>query len=99
MNHKERVLTALNHEEPDRVPVFYWAVPEFTDKIISQTGFADKEEMLEQLGIDFRWVEPEYIGNPLIDKDKEHKKDIWGVEYNLVGHGDLRYWDAAKFPL
>jgi uroporphyrinogen decarboxylase len=39
MNHKERVLTALNHEEPDRVPVFYWAVPEFTQKMMSELGF------------------------------------------------------------
>lgn len=27
MNHKERVLTALNHEEPDRVPVFTGLFP------------------------------------------------------------------------
>jgi uroporphyrinogen decarboxylase len=64
MNHKERVLSALNHEKPDRVPVFYWAVPEFTEKMIAQMGFSDKDEMLEQLGIDFRWVEPDYVGRP-----------------------------------
>ncbi|MBZ4677230.1 MAG: uroporphyrinogen-III decarboxylase [Anaerophaga sp.] len=99
MNHKERVLSALNHEEPDRVPVFYWAVPEFTEKMIARMGFSDKDEMLEQLGIDFRWVEPDYVGKSLVDKENGHKQDIWGVEYDLVGRGDLRYWEAVKFPL
>ncbi|PWD98348.1 uroporphyrinogen decarboxylase family protein [Marinilabilia rubra] len=99
MNHKERVLKALNHEEPDRVPFFYWAVPEFTEKMVKQLGFSDKDQMLEHLDIDFRWVEPYYKGPGLINIKKGHKKDIWGVEYDLVGHGDLKYWEATKFPL
>ncbi len=99
MNRKERVLKTLNHETPDRVPVFYWAVPEFTEKMMSQLGFSDKDQLLEYLGIDFRWVEPLYVGPQLIHPDKAHKKDIWGVEYHRAGHGDLSYWDAGKFPL
>jgi uroporphyrinogen decarboxylase len=99
MNHKKRVLKALNHEEPDRVPFFYWAVPEFTAKMIAQLGFSDIDQMLEHLGIDFRWVEPTYVGPQLIDFRNGHKKDIWGVEYDLVGHGNLRYWEASGFPL
>ncbi|PRY99983.1 uroporphyrinogen decarboxylase [Marinilabilia salmonicolor] len=99
MNHKERVLTALNHEEPDRVPVFYWAVPEFTQKMMSELGFSDVDRLLEHLDIDFRWVEPVYSGPKLVHQKKGKKKDIWGVEYDLVGHGDLRYWEATRFPL
>ncbi|MGQ1890547.1 uroporphyrinogen decarboxylase family protein [Thermophagus sp. OGC60D27] len=99
MNHKERVLAALSHEEPDRVPVFYWAVPEFTEKMISQMGFSDMDELLDYLDIDFRWVEPDYIGPQLINREIGVKKDIWGVDYKLVGHGDLRYWEVVKFPL
>ncbi|MFO8001214.1 MAG: uroporphyrinogen decarboxylase family protein [Marinilabilia sp.] len=99
MDHKERVFKALDHEEPDRVPVFYWAVPEFTEKMISQLGLTGRDQLLEQLDIDFRWVEPAYIGPSLIDYNKGWKKDIWGVEYQLAGHGDLRYWEAVKFPL
>ncbi len=99
MRHKDRVLTALEHQEPDRVPVFYWAVPEFTRKIIQQAGFRDKDEMLDYLGVDFRWVEPTYTGPSLIDLERRRKKDIWGVEYHLAGHGDLRYWEVSGFPL
>lgn len=99
MNHKERVLTALNHQEPDRVPVFYWAVPEFTNKMIAQLGFSNMDELLEYLDIDFRWVEPQYVGPPLTNYEEGIKKDIWGVEYKLAGHGDLRYWEVDKSPL
>ncbi len=99
MNHKERVLTALNHEEPDRVPVFYWAVPEFTEKMMKELGFSEMDQLLEHLDIDFRWVEPKYKGPKLINSQKGRKKDIWGVEYELIGHGDLKYWEATKFPL
>ncbi len=99
MNHKQRVLKALNHEQPDRVPMFYWGVPEFTAKMISQLGFSGIDEMLEFLDVDFRSVEPAYTGPSLIDGEKGIKTDIWGVEYQLAGHGDLQYWDAFKFPL
>lgn len=99
MDHKERVYKALDHEEPDRVPIFYWAVPEFTEKMISRLGFSGKDEMLEYLDIDFRFVEPTYVGPSNIDYKNGWKKDIWGVEYRLAGHGDLRYWEPAKFPL
>lgn len=99
MNHKERVFAALNHEQPDRVPIFYWGVPEFTGKIMSHFGFSDTDKMLESLDVDFRWVEPTYIGPDIIQPGGEVKKDIWGVEYKLVGRGDLRYWDIMRCPL
>ncbi len=99
MNHKERVLATLNHEQPDRVPIFYWGVPEFTEKMMNYLGFSDRDKMLEFLEVDFRWVEPAYIGHDLFQKKSELKKDIWGVEYKLTGRGDLKYWDINKCPL
>jgi len=99
MNHKERVLKTLNNEQPDRVPIFYWGVPEFTEKMINHFGFSGMDEMLEFLDVDFRWVEPTYIGSELRKPGANKKKDIWGVEYRLVGSGKLKYWDIEKCPL
>ncbi len=99
MNHKERVFAALNYEQPDRVPIFYWGVPEFTEKMMSHYGFSTKDQLLEFLDVDFRWVEPEYNGQEMIQKNGELKKDIWGVEYKLTGRGDLKYWDIFRSPL
>jgi len=40
MTHKQRLLTALNHEEPDRVPICAWYTPEM------------ERQMLRHLGVD-----------------------------------------------
>ncbi len=99
MNHKERVLKALNLEQPDRVPFFYWDVPEFGKRMISHLGLDSRDELLEYLDVDFRWVEPDYIGPSLIGNKKESKKDIWGVGYTRINLGEYSYWDATNFPL
>jgi uroporphyrinogen decarboxylase len=100
MNHKERVLKALGREVvPDRVPLFYWDVPEFGEKMITHLGLKNRDELLEYLDVDFRWVEPLYTGPALISADKQSKKDIWGVGYTLQHQGEYSYWEATHFPL
>ena len=99
MNHKERVFMALNREEPDRVPFFYWDVPEFGEKMISYLGLRSRDELLEYLDVDFRWVEPKYIGPNLIDLANKKKKDIWGVGYSRIQRETYEYWEATEFPL
>ncbi len=99
MNNKERVLKSLKHEEPDRVPIFYWGVPEFTKKMMDQLGFSIMDELLEFLDIDFRWVEPLYVGPDLTENSKIKKKDIWGIEYKLINKVNMSYWDIVKSPL
>ncbi|TAJ12415.1 uroporphyrinogen-III decarboxylase [Marinilabiliaceae bacterium JC017] len=99
MNHKERVLKALNREEPDRVPFFYWDVPEFGVKMMEHLGFSNRDQLLEFLDVDFRWVEPLYTGPKLIDAGMKSKKDIWGVGYSRVKKGAFEFWEATHFPL
>ena len=38
MKPRERVLTALNHEEPDRVPVDLWFTSEVEDRLSAEHG-------------------------------------------------------------
>jgi len=38
MTHKERLLTAINHEEPDRVPINAWYTPEAEKKMCRHLG-------------------------------------------------------------
>ncbi len=99
MNHKERVLKALNKDIPDRVPFFYWDTPEFGEKMMSYYGFTNRDQLLEHLDVDFRWVEPTYIGPQLVDEAKKSKKDIWGVGYSRIQTGEYEYWQADHFPL
>ncbi len=50
---KERVLTSLNWQEPDRVPVQIYMVPEIEKKLKDFFGGRDLMEVFE---IDFRYV-------------------------------------------
>jgi len=99
MVHKERVLKALNHEQADRVPFFYWDVPEFGAKLMEHLGFQNRDQLLEYLDVDFRWVEPDYVGKNLIGEDGLTKTDIWGVGYSKIKNGDFEFWEANKYPL
>jgi len=38
MTHKERFITAINHEEPDRVPIDVWYTPEAERKMLEHLG-------------------------------------------------------------
>lgn len=100
MNSRQRVLTAMKHEPPDRVPLFYRDVPEVEKRLLKDLDVQDRSALLETLGIDFRWVQPEYIGPPLVDEKTGHTKDIWGVEYKYVHFSDTGgYWEAVAHPL
>lgn len=99
MNHKDRVRKTLQREAVDRVPFFYWGVPEFSEKMMKHLGLQSRDELLEHLDVDFRWIEPAYIGPNLMGADGKTKKDIWGVGYHLVQTNGLQYWDVNHFPL
>jgi len=81
------------------VPFFYWDVPEFGVKLMQHLGFQNRDELLEYLDVDFRWVEPDYVGKSLVGDDGLTKTDIWGVGYSKVKKGDFEFWEATKFPL
>ena len=57
MTPRERVLTALEHREPDRVPVDFWASSETTTSLVRHLGLASKQELLREFAVDLRVVE------------------------------------------
>ncbi len=99
MTPRERVLLAVRHREPDRVPLFYRDVPEVDARLRRDLGLKTRDELLEWLQIDFRWVEPVYVGPPLLDQATGHRRNIWGVEYAWAEAGHGGYWDPVRFPL
>jgi len=97
---RQRVLTALVHKEPDRVPLFYRDVPEVETRLLKQLNLKNREELLEYFEIDFRWVEPLYIGPPLENAETGHRRNIWGVEYKYVPFSKTSgYWEVVSNPL
>lgn len=57
MTPRERVLTALDHRQPDRTPRDFWAEPPTWNRLFAYLGHEDKQRVLDQLGIDVRHVE------------------------------------------
>jgi hypothetical protein len=62
MTSKERVITAFNYEEPDHVPAWMGASPEFRAMMQEHLGLADDESLSVHIGDDFRRVFARYAG-------------------------------------
>ena len=100
MTPHQRVLTAMRHEEPDRVPLFYRDVPEVRERLLKDLDLNNFDELLAYFDIDFRWVEPEYIGPPLEHKENGTRRDIWSIEYKYVPFNETAgYWEPLSRPL
>ena len=99
MTSKDRVIRALNHQPTDRVPFMYRDVPEVRQRLKKDLNLRTDENLFEKLNIDFRWVEPKYIG-PDLKIDYEHKIDIWGVKWKYTRFNkDAGYWNEEYHPL
>lgn len=99
MTHRERVLAAVHHQEPDRVPLFYRDTPEVERRLLKGLGLPDSEALWRRFDIDFRWVEPRYVGPPL-EISADRRRTIWGIEYRYVLFNETDgYWQAINCPL
>lgn len=96
---RERVLLALQHKQPDRVPLDFWAVPETWQKITESMRVSDREVILQRLGVDIREVAPDYKGpvmpvfadGSFLEPKGTHRK----IVHNQFGS----YEEYASFPL
>jgi uroporphyrinogen decarboxylase len=98
MDSRDRVASALNHEEPDRIPVDFWASRGFLAKLNAATGMA-KADFLDAHDVDFRYIDgPAYIGPPLVGGE-----DIWGVPRTItdvqMDGGSEQYAEVMEPPL
>ncbi len=91
LNSKERVLTSLAWQEPDRVPVQVYLTPEMAATLKNYFGGREVNEALE---IDFRMVGPAWRGQVKEGHDGI-SYDIWGAGYRQVSHGRQGTYDEA----
>jgi uroporphyrinogen decarboxylase len=79
MNSRDRVLTALNHQSPDRVPRNFWAEPPTWNRLFQYVGHNNKERLLSDLEIDIRSLE---VPGPT-DKQLDNGvfQNLWGERY------------------
>jgi len=80
MTGRERALAALQHDEPDRVPIDYWATREADANLCAALGLSSRQQILDRFGVDFHYIPgPTYIGPPLRRIDEQTDVDLWGV--------------------
>jgi uroporphyrinogen decarboxylase len=104
MRPRDRVLTALDHRPPDRIPRDYWATAEVTAALQAHLGLPDRERLLQHLGVDLRYVAgPSYVGQRLRSYDDGSVEDLWGVRRRTkrveVGAASWTYQHVVQSPL
>jgi uroporphyrinogen decarboxylase len=110
---KERVHTALAHEEPDRVPMDVWLTPEVEKRLMREAGLDDAGEMRVRMGHDcltgyvglvasfYLSEEPTYVCPWGITWARFPYSGGQGSYTEMVGHplaGDDALLDSYKAP-
>ncbi len=78
LSSRERVLAAINHEEPDRVPADIWAEGAVWNRLIRDLGVSTGDQVRELLNVDVRYVSPTYP--PDMEKDGI-RQNMWGERW------------------
>ena len=107
MDSRERTFLALEHQEPDRVPIDCWLSSGMKKKI--EMGLKiSYEQFLDVHDVDFRYIEgPHYSGPGLNTAEENIERDIWGVPRsrvnltvdNGVEHYAESYKEVLRSPL
>jgi len=103
MNSRERVLSAVNHREPDRVPITFDAEPVVYDLLYEHFGINSRAVLWDALHVD-TWLE-----GPLINDPRERQLDNglfqnrWGYRIKpqpyTVGDKTGFYEEIVYYPL
>ncbi len=87
MTSRQRVLTAFDHCEPDCVPRWCGASPEFLAKAKRELGIADDEGLRLRFGDDFRRVFAVYAGPECVLSEGATYCTPFGIERHGIGYG------------
>ncbi len=105
MTPRQRVMTAINHQEPDRVPLDFYATQEHMQAIEKTLGLkaepdpnfphymAEHEGLLQSFQTDIRFVAPRYIGPELETFDDGSFMDVWGFRRKVTDYGMGKYYE------
>jgi len=94
----------LDREQPDRIPIDYWATSTVSERLRRHFGISTQEQLLQHLDVDFRYIDgPKYVGpEPRVHEDGS-VEDHWGVPRVRVetGSGEQTsvYQEVINFPL
>jgi uroporphyrinogen decarboxylase len=101
MTSKERVLTALNHQEPDRVPINYFGNAGIDRRLKEHFGLTHDDclGLRKKLNVDILNFAAEYKGPDLHEPAEGRRINELGIHTRWIEHGSGGYWDYCDFPL
>lgn len=108
MTSKERVTAALNHQQPDRVPVDFGAHGQVVADLREYLRLGDDIDLSQLLGVDLRGVGPgiKRQASPVCYADPTREVtddglfiDLWGVGFRRAETPTGEYIDIASHPL
>jgi len=100
MTSKERVRKTLAFEKTDRVTIGYEANDGIHQRLCAALGVKSSEELRLALGVDYRGINPPYIGPALHPVPENRRVDqVEGCVMRYVAHETGGYWDFCDFPL
>jgi uroporphyrinogen decarboxylase len=102
MTSYERIMSAVRHQRPDRLPIDYLATPESDAALKAYLGVTGDEPLLRRLGCDIRRVAGRYVGPagtmgaPGV---MASGRDYWGVVWRPVQAETVTYNEIEHYPL
>ncbi|MDD3366834.1 MAG: uroporphyrinogen decarboxylase family protein [Sphaerochaetaceae bacterium] len=87
MKPRERVLAVCTRKDPDRIPLWCGASPEFIAKALAYTGVRSEEKFLQLIGDDFRRVYSIYRGPEVELANDATWCSPFGVQRHGYGYG------------
>ena len=99
MNSKDRVMLAINHIKPDRVPVDFWCENSVKKSLMDFLKLDNEDELLTKFKIDIRNVYPKYVGPKLKTFNDGSYEDFWGVIRKPVKNPYGVHYEVSYYPL
>ncbi|RLE04930.1 MAG: uroporphyrinogen-III decarboxylase-like protein [Candidatus Aminicenantes bacterium] len=114
MSPRERWLSVINRQKPDRVPMDYWGTDEVTMNLMKHLGCQTKRETLERLHIDFVVrIDPLYYLGPSLPASFDDARividyigpplspgfDVFGRRYEKIAFHTGVYEECVNNPL
>ena len=108
MTSKERVLAAINHEEPDKVPLDSWLAPEVADELITLLGVDTSNDpfaLAKRLGNDILYRAVGFCEGFSTIYDESKKigdnlyRDDFGIKWSFRRQKHGGYCEMVEHPL
>ena len=98
MTSKQRVLTAINHKQPDRTPITFDAEKEVYQALYKYFNIQSKKALFDKLNVDTWMILPKGFESEPIEGTKE-KQAIWGYKTTVASYSGGTYDEICYNPL